>query len=237
MYYGVDDNGFIVASPENDVLDTSISDLYPESASDLPVSDMQKEANSFLPSVSSGDPVLPDTPQGDAPALLPEGVVYSVGNVVSYDDLIDALAAVTEYNVYPNANAVAVFTQVLNGVDEDVGYFILSGPDTYQTHLYYSPDFTVSGNTLTLTGSVTHCYYYQYRPSSSSAWQYTYQVNTVGDTSTTLGGHLVYTNMAEGYPDVIPYKSKESYHVLYSVPLLILFGFLAARFAIRRSHV
>lgn len=237
MYYGVDENGHIIADFSSDVLPSEYIDLYPDDARDLPVADLygsdQEIVSQDPGSVSSGDPLSGFYPQQGVFTASANGV----SGVISYDDFIDALAAVSSYNIYPPEAAVTCFVRTLNGVDRHVGYFVVSGPDTYSSYLYYSDNYSVSGSTITLSGDVTCAYYHQYRTTTSQPWQYTYTVSHPGTTSVTLGTNLVYTNLVEGYPDLIPYKSKESYTLLFMIPLLIVFLAISGYFAIRRNHV
>lgn len=149
----------------------------------------------------------------------------SSGDFLSYDDLVDFLAAIPSYNVYPNISAVEVFSHVLNSIDYNIGYIILSGSDSNSTYLYYSKNFSVSGNVISLFSPVTFCNYYSYRPTSSSSYIYTYSVNTVSDVTFTLTNQLVYTNLIEGYPDLIPFKSRDSYSIMIICCILIFLIF------------
>lgn len=160
--------------------------------------------------------------------VVPESSV-SPGDLLTYDGLYDLLAAIPGYNVYPNTAAVNVFTDVLNGVEGNFGYVILSGSDSNSTYLYYSADFEVSGRSITLFSPVTFCNYYSYRPTSSSSYVYTYTVSTLGDISFTVSNQLIYTNLLDGYPDVLPYKSRETYLLFFIIALsimLVLFSLL-----------
>lgn len=220
MYYGNDENGNIIFSDQNSVLPEEYQTIFPENYSDI--------------SVSSGDP---QTSSSNSGSVQYNYYALSGGQNISYDDLAEVLANVPAYNVYPNVSAVNVFQQVLNGLTEDVGYFVISGSDTYSTYLYYSPDYTVSGNTIVLQGDVKQCFYHQYRPSSSSTWLYTYTVSDVGEQSVSVSNGLIYTNLIDGYPDLIPYKQKESYNLLFSIPVILIATFLINKFVVRRNYV
>lgn len=203
MYYSVDENGNIIMSDSSDILPDEFQAVFPESASDT---------------VSPGD-FSSSAPSDRLVPVIPE-------DYVSYDDMIDLLALVPGYNVYPSAAAVSVFEDVLNGLPRNIGYVILSGSDTYSTYLYYSDKYSVSGSSVFLSSPVTFCTYYQYRPTTSSSWVYTYTVNTIGDTSFNITNQLVYTNLLEGYPDVLPYKQKETYSLFYIIAFSLLVLFL-----------
>lgn len=211
MYYSIDpDTGLIISSESSDILPDSYQEVFPENASDT---------------VSSGDIYLDPLPTIDPDQFI------SDNNLVTQDDMIDLLASIPGYNVYPNVTAVSIFTDVLNNTDGHVGYVILSGSDTNTTNLYYSSHYTVTGNTIVLQSPVTYCNYYQYRPTSSSNYIYTYSVSSIGETSFTLTNQLVYTNLLEGYPDVLPYKQRETYSLFFVIAfaLLLLFIILFVR--------
>lgn len=196
MYYSVDEFGNIIYSENSDILPEEFQSLYPESALDT-----------LTPSVSSGDIY---------------NIIINEPEEFDYDYLIDVLANVPGYTIYPSTQAVSVLTDVLNGVDQHVFYVILSGSDTNDTSLYYSNDFNVSGKQVTLLSPVTHCRYYSYRPSSSSSYVYTYTVESLADTTFTFTNQLAYTNTLSGYPDVIPYKQKENYSLVFAVALGVI---------------
>lgn len=200
MYYGVDENGDIIFSTSSDILPDNYQDIFPETVSG---SDLD---------VSFDDPIYFDDPFGS----------------FDEDHFIELLAAIPGYAVYPNTAAVSVFQDVLNGVSGRFGYIIISGSDTYTTYLYYSRFYYVSGSTVTLSSPVTRCTYYQYRPSSSSSFYYTYSVDIVGDISFTPTNQLVYTNLLEGYPDVVSYKSHESFYLLFLIALAVVFIFVVS---------
>lgn len=211
MYYSIDpDTGLIISSESSDILPEPYQEVFPEDSFDT---------------VSSGD-IYPVP----LPTIDPDQFI-SDNNLVTQDDMIDLLASIPGYNVYPNVTAVSIFTDVLNNVDGHVGYVILSGSDTNTTNLYYSSHYTVSGNTIVLQSPVTFCNYYQYRPTSSSNYIYTYSVSSIGETSFTLTNQLVYTNLLDGYPDVLPYKQRETYSLFFVIAfaLLLLFIILFVR--------
>lgn len=206
MYYGNDSEGNIVMSDSSDILPDEFQAVFPDSASDtVSAGDFSTPAPTDL--TDSFIPVFPD-------------------DYVSYEDMVDLLALVPGYNVYPSAAAVSVFEDVLNGLPRNIGYVILSGSDTYSTYLYYSDKYSVSGSSVFLSSPVTFCTYYQYRPTTSSSWVYIYTVNTIGDTSFNISNQLVYTNLLEGYPDVLPYKQKETYSLFYIIAFSLLVLFL-----------
>lgn len=192
MYYYTDENGNIVQTDD--------------------FSDLPSEFDIFFDgTVSSGD-----VESGDV------FITYNQVPEFDYDSLYEVLASVPGYTIYPSNQAVSVLTDVLNGIDGKVAYVILSGSDTNDTSLYYSSDFSVSGHNITLFSPVTHCRYYSYRPSVNSSYIYTYTVNSLGDTSFYLTNQLVYTNVIDGYPDVIPFKSKESYSLYFVIALSLV---------------
>lgn len=196
MYYSVDEFGNIIYSENSDILPEEFQSLYPESSLDTLTS-----------SVSSGDVY---------------NITINEPEEFDYDYLLDVLASVPGYTIYPSTQAVSVLSDVLNGVNEHVYYVILSGSDTNDTSLYYSNDFTLSGSQVTLLSPVTHCRYYSYRPSSSSSYVYTYSVNTLSDTTFNFTNQLAYTNTISGYPDVIPYKQKENYSLTFALAFGII---------------
>lgn len=220
MYYGVDENGNIISSESSEILPEEYQEVFPEVAP-MPETVSQGDTPEYYPlpdnfldfmdSVSSGDLV------GQFADQLP--------STLSQDELIDLLAAIPGYSVFPNQTAVTVFTSVLNGLDKNVKYLIVSGSDTNYTYLYYGKNITLNGNVLVFNSPYTVCTYYQYRPSTSSAWQYLYTVSdrTSGSDTFTFNNTLVYTNIREGYPDVIPYKSRESYSFLFIIVLVACF--------------
>lgn len=216
MYYYTDENGMIHMSETSENLQESYQEVFPYEASETVSSGNNVNYDDILDYVEQNfnpDPFITDN------------------NIVTYDDMIDLLAAIPGYNVYPNTTAVNVFTDVLNGVNGNIGYVILSGADTNSTYLYYSKKYTVSGQNITLQNPVTFCNYYQYRPSTNAAYIYTYNVSTIGDTSFNITNQLVYTNILDGYPDVLPYKQRETYSIFFLIGLaiLIIMGFIISR--------
>lgn len=198
------------------------------------------------------DPVLPlpdDTSSPDS--FVPEGDTFTgSGNDISfpidtppveqvinytieqnldfdYETLVEQLERTALYTIYPNAQAVAVYRDVLNSYDGDFGYVLTSGTSSSDVYLYVSRDYTVSGSQIVLQYPVTVHRYYTYRPSSSSSTQYRYQVSqNAGQQSFNLGTALVYTNLKDGYPDIMPYKRNFSYFSVYFIMfiLFLLFG-------------
>lgn len=238
MVYGVDENGDIVMSENQEILPEEQQGLFPEElppqigdsesfedSADLDVPVNTGTGNSV--SINLPDGTIVDNTTGDINIVAPEYDYQALGQAladsIDYNDLVELLSNVPTYTVFPNTSAVNVLQKVLNGVDGHFGYVVLSGSDTYQTHLYYSDEYVVSGKQITLQSPVTHCYYYQYRPSSSSSWVYTYTVSNEGDMSFNLSNQLVYTNLLEGYPDLIDYKERNSYDFKFIVTLGIIF--------------
>lgn len=217
MYYSLDDNGNIIMSESSDVLPDEYQQVFPSEA----------PSYDFDFYVSDGDIISPDFSSDYSDLIYPDSdFSYFPDNIVTYDDLIDLLALVPGYNVYPNTQAVSVFSNVLNGLDFEPSYVILSGTSTDTTYLFYSRSSSVSGSSVTLTAPVTQCTYYQYRPSTNSSYVYTYTVSSIGDTSFNFTNQLVYTNLLEGYPDVIPFKQKPFYFLFFFLVIaLIVFVF------------
>lgn len=199
------------------------------------------------------DPVLPLPDDTSSPecSSVPEGDTFTgSGNDVSfpsdsppveqiinytveqnldfdYETLVEQLERTALYTIYPNAQAVAVYRDVLNSYDGDFGYVLTSGTSSSDVYLYVSRDYTVSGSQIVLQYPVTVHRYYTYRPSSSSSTQYRYEVSrNVGQQSFNLGTTLVYTNLKDGYPDIMPYKRNFSYFSVYFIMfiLFLLFG-------------
>lgn len=144
-----------------------------------------------------------------------------------YETLVEQLERTALYTIYPNAQAVAVYRDVLNSYDGDFGYVLTSGTSSSDVYLYVSRDYTVSGSQIVLQYPVTVHRYYTYRPSSSSSTQYRYEVSqNAGQQSFNLGTTLVYTNLKDGYPDIMPYKRNFSYFSVYFIMfiLFLLFG-------------
>lgn len=219
--YGVDSSGSIIFLDSLDDIHDQYGDIYDgffdsdnfvpeESNSQTIPGDVSSDTSNLIPeednsltiddmfSVSSGD--------------IPPEIHIDYSEPIDYDYLYDLLAAIPQYNLYPNATAVNIFTQVLNGLDKNVHYVISAGSISGDTYLYYSKDVNVSGNTITLKSPVTQCRYYYYTQNSTT--NYTYNVIVLNsDQTISLSNRLVYTNVVEGYPDVIPYKSKESFSI------------------------
>lgn len=189
-------------------------------------------------------PQGPPVPEGDAftgsgnDVSLPDNtppveqiINYTISQNLDfdYDTLVEQLERTALYTIYPNAQAVAVYRDVLNTYDGDFGYVISSGTSSSDVYLYVSRDYTVSGNQIVLQYPVTVHRYYTYRPASSSYTQYRYEVSQhVGQQSFDLNTTLIYTNLKEGYPDILPYKRNFSYFSVYFIMfvLLLVFGLL-----------
>lgn len=217
MYYGNDENGDIIFGEDSSVLPEEFQEVFPEVPPEgTPVS--SDEFSQFADYVSGGD-LASDLTDSIVEALeFPEPL--------SGDELYDLLALIPGYNVFPNTSAVTVFERVLNGLDGNIKYLILSGSNTEYTYLYYGTSVDVSGSTITFSAPYTLCTYYQYRPNTSSAWQYYYTVQqrTSGTDYFNLTNQLVYTNIVDGYPDLVPYKSRESFsiYIIISICALLL---------------
>lgn len=229
MYYSIDENGHIIESETSDILSDIQQNLYPEFAIEtLPVPEV---------SVSSGDPVLPNDSESffaDVP------ITYSLtlpDDYITYDDMIELLANQPVYTIYPNQNAVSVFSDVLNGLDRNVSYVIISGSDSNSAYMYYGDDFSISGKDWTISGNVTRVNYFRFRTNPSAAYEYAFYPESTGSVTFHVENELVYTNMVDGYPDIIPYKSRESYSLLFFIPLIFLFSAIFAAFMVRRNHV
>lgn len=146
-----------------------------------------------------------------------------------YETLVEQLERTALYTIYPNVQAVDVYRGVLNSYDGDFGYVLSSGTSSSDVYLYVSRDYTVSGNQIVLQYPVTVHRYYTYRPSTSSSTQYRYEVShNVGQQSFNLNTSLIYTNLKEGYPDILPYKRNFSYFSVYFIMfvLFLVFGLL-----------
>lgn len=232
LYYSVNENGELISSESSDILPEEYQEIFP---SDISVTDDYDGSDVDINVTGSGNSVTISAPDGTVITndgsevnVIPPEIDYqqlgqAVADSISYDDLIDALADVPSYTVYPNTSAVAVLEKVVDSIDGKFGYVVLSGSTNYETLLYYSRDYDVNGKNITLHSPVTYCRYYQYRPTSSSNWIYTYTVNNVSDVSFTLSNQLAYTNLVDGYPDLIPYKSKESYQLFYVLVMVVIF--------------
>lgn len=175
---------------------------------------------------SGNDVSLPD----DSPTV--EQIInYTIEQNLDFDygTLVEQLERTALYTIYPNAQAVAVYRDVLNSYDGDFGYVLSSGTSSSDVYLYVSRDYAVSGDQVVLQYPVTVHRYYTYRPSSSSSTQYRYAVSyNSGQQSFNLGTSLIYTNLKEGYPDILPYKRNFSYFSVYFIMfvLFLVFGLL-----------
>lgn len=195
MFYGIDENGRIVGSESSDVLPDSMRSLYPAHYDDIEPLVSTQDTEMFL---------------SDEAFEIQSTTVSSGDSSLYYNDVLataieQAIANSVLYDIYPSAQAVEVFTDVLGGIDNDVYYYAYAGSDSNTAFLYYSTDCEISGKTLTLSGRVTECSYYRYRPGNTGTWLYRYSVQEdVGPQTITLGTSLVYTNMYDGYPDILP---------------------------------
>lgn len=208
MYYGVDENGNIVVSESSSILPEQYQDIFPENISE------------YL-SVSSGDfSIVPDI--GNSVIEFPDF------DYVTYDDLVELLALIPGYNVYPNTAAVSVFDGVFRNMNSDIDYVVMSGSNSSSTFMYYSKDGSCSGNTIHLSAPVTSIAYQSV--SSSGSTQYRYSVSTIGDTDFNLSNYLVYTNLVEGYP-ALPSDSRGVGQSLpYGIISLVAVGIVIASF-------
>lgn len=229
MYYDLDENGNFIMSSSSEILPDVYQDIFPAS--------LDQEDYVNFETVSGGDlfgqsSILDNT---DSSGFYMDYPSY----IQSLDYLYDTLANIPSYTVFPNTAAVSVFRDVLNGVDDNIGYVILSGADTYSTYLYYSSNFSVSGSSITLSAPVKLCTYYQYRTSTSSPWMYTYTVQDIGESVFNLSNQLVYTNIIDGYPDLIEYKSVSSYSLLFicaASTLICALSCFSSRFRSKRRE-
>lgn len=232
MYYYVDENGKLVSTESVYDLPEDFQDLFPETPPPQ-IGDTQFDA----PVTGSSNSVSPQinivTPKIDYQEL-----ADALSESAFFDSLVDTFANVPSYTVFPNTSAVAVMQDVLNGVNGQVGYFVVAGSTSSEVDMYYSKDYDVSGSVITLYSPVTHCKYYSYRPSGSTSTIYTYTVSDLGDTSVNLTNQLVYTNLVSGYPDLIPYKQRNLYDFNFlataGIVLLALMTF-SSRFRARRD--
>lgn len=154
---------------------------------------------------------------------------------MTVDEMADVFANTPIYTIYPDSNSVNVFGSVLNGLDYTPYYYMVADSESSHVLLYFSKSGSVSGNTLHLDSPVTFCNYFRYRPASNTSWQYKYTVSTVSSMDVTLTQQLCYTNMIDGYPDLIPYKQKESYSFLFALVLMVSV-LLFAGLKFRSSH-
>lgn len=192
VYYGVDENGNIVMSDDSSILDDTFVDLFPESASDL-----LGESDSFEDSVS--DTVSGSDSDSDVSYNGPSASdIASELDIISYDQLIDALAAIPGYNTYPNTAAISVFDSVFVG-NSNIHYICLA--DDTGTSMYYSSDYDISGNTITLKSPVTYLHYYSSRINNVTYYYYTV-TNLSSDQSFTPTTQLVYTDLLKNYPSL-----------------------------------
>lgn len=249
MYYYVDENGTLQASDTSDVLPDEYQDIYPEDVPPQMGDDVDDEFDNDY--VGSGNTVNIQAPDGstivqdefgDVSIVTPDidyqALADAIADSISYDDLVDVLANVPSYSVYPNTSAVSVMQEVLNGVNGRVGYFVVAGSTNTEVDMYYSKRYDVSGRTITLFSPVTHCKYYQYRPTTSSNYLYTYSVSDIGDTSVTLMEQLAYTNLVNGYPDLIPYKQRNMYDYDFIVTgciVIVALMMFSGRFRARKG--
>lgn len=237
MYYSVNENNELVSSESSDILPEEYQEIFPSEAPDFPVEsdDYPWEDSSVLTGsgngatinviVSDGTEVSGD---GSSVNIVTPDIDYEqlgqvVADAIDYDSMIEAFADVPSYQVFPNTSAVSVMAEVVNSLSGKFGYVIVSGSSSSDVSLYYSKDYVVNNKNITLKSPVTHCRYYNYRPSSSSTSLYTYIVDDLGDTSFNATNQLMYTNLLEGYPDLVPYKqgAKYSFDFLQALALLM----------------
>lgn len=210
MYYGVDENGNIIMSETSDVIG---DEIYEE----------------FFPfyapgSVSDGDMIVLD---GDL--SISDGDMISIPTypIIDYDYLVDALANVPSYNVFPNTSAVNVFDGVFLGLPSKVDYVVLSGSDSSSAYMYYTlSGSSSSGNTVVLNDPVYQLSYYTQRVNNVTSYYYT--VNQLGESSFTFGSQLVYTNVLQNYPN-LPSDSREFGHTM---PLSSIFSLVGIFFGV-----
>lgn len=160
--------------------------------------------------------------------------VIDYSEPIDYDALAeiidDSLQRATLYQVYPSSAAIQVYRDVVQSIDGDFGYVVMANNSSNDVYLYFSKDYDVSGNKIYLHSPVTYCRYYTYRPSSSSSTQYLYQVSSTGNQTFDVSSQLVYTNLKEGYPDLLPYKRDFDYmsKILICICMLLcVFGLYA----------
>lgn len=194
FYYGIDEDGNLVSSDSSSVLDDSLSSIFPDSASDLQL---------FFDSVSDNDFfVYPDQdgllPHDYFPEFPTASDIASELDFISYDQLLDALAAIPGYNVLPSTAAISVFDSVFNG-NSHIHYICLGSSDG--TVMYYSSKFELSGNTITLKAPVTFINYYNQRVNTVTNYYYTVTVLN-SDQTFTPTNQLVYTDLLESYPSL-----------------------------------
>lgn len=184
--YGVDENGQLYSSSDFNDFDDSYSNLFPDAF------DSSSEI-SMEGTVSSGDTVTYIPYDGDLASD-----ISSELDIVSYDELIDALAAIPGYNTYPNTAAVSVFDSVFVG-NSHIHYICLADSDG--TSLYYSDDYSLTDTTITLLSPVTRLRYYSVRSGTTTNYYYTVSSN-LEDVSFTPAGQLIYTDLLSDYPSL-----------------------------------
>lgn len=242
MYYWVDENGNLVSSDTSDILPSEYQDLFPDQVPPQlgGVEDPTGSSNSVtIPGFtgSGNSASIPDI-NIVSPELNYKALADALTESDFFDSLADTLANVPSYTVFPNTSAVSVMQQVLNGVDGHFGYFVSAGATSSEVDMYYARDYTVSGKNITLHSPVTHCKYYSYRPSGTSGTVYTYTVSNLADTSVTLSNQLVYTNLVDGYPDLIPYKQRNNYDFIFLITigiLIVALSTFSSRFRARKE--
>lgn len=219
----------------SDVISAEIPVTTDFSDSDFPLPE-----ETFSPELPSAPEGYPPTGSGNDVSLpsdvppVEQIINYTIEQNLDFDyeTLVEQLERTALYTIYPNAQAVAVYRDVLNSYDGDFGYVLSSGTSSSDVYLYVSRDYTVSGSQIVLQYPVTVHHYYTYRPSSSSSTQYRYEVSqNVGQQFFNLNTALVYTNLKEGYPDILPYKRNFSYFSVYFIMfiLFLVFGLLLVK--------
>lgn len=201
-WYDVDENGMIVSSGD---VSTQYGDIFTAFSPDEPIDS------------SSGNSISQSDMEEYIQTLLSD---YN-------DGLIQTMANMPNQTVvYPNTTAVNVWSYVLSGLNQRVGYVAVSGSNSntnvsVDDYLYYAADYIVNGKTITLKSPVTVCHYYVYRTSSNTSYLYTYNTQIFNDDySISLSSNLAYTNLVDGYPDLLG-SSKHLTDVIISGVLLI----------------
>lgn len=182
--YDIDESGALFITDSLDDVNQDFQELFPDAG---------VESDLELDSVSSGDAEIIIVPYSGPSA----SEIASEFDFVTYDELVDALAAIPGYNTYPSTAAISVFDSVFVG-NSNVHYLCLADSDG--TSMYYSDEFEISGNTITLKAPVTHLDYYSVRVNNITNYYYT--VSTEGDISFTPTTQLVYTDLLADYPSL-----------------------------------
>lgn len=184
--YDINENGELFITDSLEDVNQDFQELFPDAGVE---SDLDVNSDS----VSSGDSGIAYVPYSGPSA----SDIASEIDIITYDELIEALAAIPGYNSYPSTAAISVFDSVFVG-NSNIHYLCLA--DSTGTSMYYSDDFEISGATITLKAPVTHLEYYSIRVNNVTNYYYT--VSSEGDVSFTPTTQLVYTDLLTDYPSL-----------------------------------